>query len=89
MEETIKKTEKPELPQSLAFLQLKNGIRSLISKCKFPAWLIEEVLSGILAEVRSQAEKERGADVDRYNADLKEYQEQQEKESEVSENADT
>ena len=70
---------KPERPFSLEHADAKNNIGNAITdavKRGVPCYLLEEILSGFLHQVRAGAESERKSAREKYEKQLAEYEKQ-------------
>lgn len=76
--------EKPTINYALAYQkfrgELSSRIANLQQKIPIPTYMVEGILSGILADVRSATITENALEVDAYNESIDKYYEERERE---------
>ena len=83
---TEQNIQKPVLPQSAVYNNLKQSIITAINQSGIPAWALVDMLTNITLGVQTASEQATNAEIEVYNDQLKAYNEQEEKKrSETSE----
>lgn len=84
---TEQNIQKPTLPQSVVYSNLKQSIIAAINQSGLPAWALVDMLTNITLGVQTASEQATNAEIEVYNKQLKAYNEQEEKKR--SETSDT
>lgn len=69
------KIQKPTLPQSVMYSNLKQSIISAINQSGLPPWVLVDMLGNIMAAVQSAAEQIQSAEMKNYSEQLEVYEE--------------
>ena len=80
---TEQNIQKPKLPQSVVYRNLKQYIMTAIDQSGLPLWVLVDMLANITAGVQNAANQIRSDEMDVYNKQLKAYNEHKEKQSEI------
>ena len=69
------KIQKPTLPQSVMYSNLKQSIIAAINQSGLPPWVLVDMLGNIMAAVQSAAEQIQSAEMKNYSEQLEVYEE--------------
>ena len=84
---TEQNIQKPTLPQSVVYSNLKQSIIAAINQSGLPAWALVDMLTNITLGVQAASDQAANSEIEVYNKQLKAYNEQEEKKR--SETSDT
>ena len=79
---TEQNIQKPALPQSVVYNNLKQSIMAAINQSGLPLWVMVDMLANITAGVQNAANQIQNDEMDIYNKQLSLYNENKEKQSE-------
>lgn len=79
---TEQNIQKPVLPQSVVYNNLKQSIIATINQSGLPLWVLVDMLANITAGIQATSEQMMNNEIDVYNKQLTLYNEHKEKQSE-------
>lgn len=72
---TEQNIQKPTLPQSVVYNNLKQSIISAINQSGLPPWVLVDMLGNITAGIQNAAEQIQSAEMKKYSEQLEAYEE--------------
>lgn len=75
---TEQKIQKPALPQSVAYNNLKQSIIAAINQSGLPPWVLADMLTNITVSVQTTGEQIMNSELENYNKQLIAFNEQEE-----------
>lgn len=76
---TEQNIQKPKLPQSVIYNNLKQSIVTAINQSGLPPWVLVDMLTNITVSVQTTGEQLMNAELENYNKQLSAFDEQEEK----------